>query len=170
MRALILLALSFSAVAQAETKIVEIFSSKSVYNLGETVILRSMLLTKPDNENYELEVLGDLGGNPLSLERVTEFESFAAVEGLTPGTYTFSANVVIQDARLARDFKESIRRFQEKIAAIDAELATNPPPDRVEELLAEKARFEQLLQTTQGELSRIRTKIHGPVTLNFDVI
>ena len=77
---------------------------------------------------------------------------------------------MIQDARLARDLKESIAYFAAKIAEIDAELATEPPPERVEELLAAKAQVERLSAVTSLELTRIRTKVHGPVTIDFEVL
>ena len=169
MKNLILGLCLFALPAFADTKLIQISSDRATYAAGDTAILRAMLLTKPDNANFEFEALGKLNGVDLPLERITEFESFSLAQDLEPGVYTWSVEIVIQDGRLARDLKESIAYFTARIAEIDAELATEPPPERVEELLAAKAQVERLAAVTSLELTRIRTKVHGPVTIDFEV-
>lgn len=169
MKVLVFFTLLFSSFTQADTKIVELSTDRAVYSAGDNAVLRAMLFTRPDNHSLELEVLGNLNGVSLPVERVTDFEHFSTARGLEVGSYTWTVEVFIQDARLARDLKNTVSYAADKIVEIDQELATNPPPERVEELLIQKARYERLKATAEAELLTIRTKIHGPVGISFQV-
>ncbi len=170
MRAILLLSLFFSSLpAFADTKLIQLSSDKTTYAAGETAVLRAMLLSEPENTDFEFEALGQLNGADLPMDRITQFESFANVANLQAGAYTWTVNIYLQDARLARDLKASIDFYNGKIANIDAELVTNPPPERVAELEADKAEDQSLITAAQNQLTANRTFVHGPETISFTV-
>lgn len=153
----------------ANTKIVRLRSDKKIYAEGETAILRATFLSKPDNSNFQFDILGNLNAEPLPVDRVTDYQMFSKVKNLEPGTHTWQVLVVIQDARYARDLKASIAHYGQIIAELDAEINLETDPDVIEQLEAQKATALKKKTAAESELSRIRTPVLEPLTLQFTV-
>lgn len=158
----------FSIVPAFAADVLELRSDKSTYSSGESAVLRASLDTRPADQNFEFDLVSNLNGVGLSVERTTDFEFFSYSAPLVAGDYTWEVTMVLQDKRYARDLKASILYFTQKIQAIDEELGT-APPEEVPDLEARKARYLSLKNAAEIELENHRTIITGPKTLQFQV-
>lgn len=165
----LILGLLFCVPAFSETAVVSLLA-KPTYAVGETAILRAQLLTRPDNSNFEFDLVGRLNDVEVPIERITEFEAFSEVRDLEAGSFHWAVDVYVQDKRLAADLKTAISSFTAEIETIDAELGTATDPDRIAYLESQKARFERLRAASLSQLASIRSHVHGPVSINFSVL
>lgn len=149
-------------------EVLELRSDKNTYSVGEAAVLRASLDTKPSDVNFEFDLVSELNGVALSVERTTDFEFFAYSSPLFAGDYVWEVTMVLQDKRYARDLKASILYFTQKIQQIDAELGA-APPEEIPDLEARKARYISLRSAAEQELQSHRTIITGPKTLQFQV-
>lgn len=159
MRFLALALAIFSAGAAHAEEILTISSDKAEYIVGEVPELQASVVTRPLSPDFEFDVVGELNEQPLSVERVSDFEFTSSAPGLAAGSYTWEATLVIQDKRYARDLKASITYFEGQIDTIEDQLATETDPDLIAALEAEKARYESLQAAAEAELVAIRTVV-----------
>lgn len=153
----------------ANTRIVKLRSDKKIYSVGDAAILRATFNSKPDNSNFQFDVIGSLNSEPLPISRVTDYQMFSSVKNLVAGHYTWSVTVVIQDARYARDLKQSISYYEQKVAVLDQEINLETDPDILEQLEAQKLVALHKKSAAESELNRIRKPVFEPLTLQFTV-
>lgn len=161
--------LLFFLPAIAASDFVKLRSNKATYTEGENAILRAVFLTKPDNSNFQFDITGILNAEALSVERVTDYQMFSTAKNLLPGTYTWSVTVVIQDARYARDLKVSIAYYAARITELEDLIAVETDPEALEVLEHERSKQISKKSAAESELSRIRTPVREPMTLQFTV-
>jgi hypothetical protein len=159
----------FAVNAGAETKVLELKSDKAIYAAGETAVLRANFFSKPDNSDYQFDILATLNGQPIIVDRVTDFQMFSTAKQLEVGDYVWSVTVVIQDARYARDLKETIIYYSNLIASLDEQIAAEIDPVKLESLQKRRADDITLKDAANAELQSIRTPILAPLTLQFSV-
>jgi hypothetical protein len=159
MRFLALALAIFTASAAYADEILTISSDKAEYLVGEVPELQASVVTRPLSPDFEFDVVGELNEQPLPVERVSDFEFSSTAPGLSAGSYTWDVTLVIQDKRYARDLKASITYFDGQIDTIEDQLLTETDPGVIEQLEAEKARFESLKAAAESELVAIRTVV-----------
>lgn len=169
MKILLFLALLSQNVFADSTRIVALSSDKAVYAAGENAVLRAKFFTRPNNPNYDFDIVGILNGSPLPVTRITDFEMFSSAKNLVAGNYAWTVSVVVQDARYARDLKTSIAYFESEIERLTQEIAQETDPDRLENLNRQKAKNESLKAASVSELNQIRTPVLAPQTITFIV-
>ena len=166
---LALLTLIFSASLYAQTSIVELKADKTIYAAGDTAILRANFLAKPDNTDYQFDVLATLDGQAITVDRVTDFQMFSTAKTLVTGTHTWQVTVVIQDARYARDLKASIIYYTDSIASLDTQIAAATDPVVIANLQKRKDDAVNIKAAAESELQNIRSPVMNPLTLSFTV-
>lgn len=167
---IVILSLSLAAaVSVAQTRIVELRSDKTVYAEGENPVLRADFLSKPDNTDFQFDILGTLNGTELAVDRVTDYQMFSQPRDLEPGTYTWEVTVVIQDARYARDLKESIAYYENLISTLEAQIAVETDPEALAALERRRDEAVQIKTAAESELNRIRKPVLAPLSLSFTV-
>lgn len=147
--------------------LVEISSDKASYQLNETAILRASLSTKPHDPSYELDLVANLNGNNLFLERLTDFEFYASLPMVQANTYTFEVQVVFQEKEYARDLIMAIRNLGDEIVQIESELLSETDPERITQLQAQLARKQSLKSSTEAELAQHRSPVGNPTQVQF---
>lgn len=155
--------------AFAQTRILELKSDKSVYSAGEAAVLRANFFSKPDNTDFQFDIISTVNGEPVEVDRVTDFQMFSSVKNLLPGNYTWEVSVVVQDARYARDLKETIIYYTDSIANLDAQIAIETDPVALASLQNRRDDAMRLKAAALSELNGIRTAILAPLTLQFSV-
>lgn len=172
MRALFLALAAFvlplSTHAQ-ETKIVELKADKPVYAVGDTALLRANFYARPDNSDFEFDIVGTLNGTPIPADRVTDFQIFSSAKNLAAGSYTWNVQVVIQDARYARDLKDTINYYADLAANLNDQIAVETDPDKLANLTKQRDDALSLKAAAESELSDLRSPVMAPLSLNFSV-
>lgn len=163
------LAMMFLALPAYGADLLTLSTDKASYAVGEPVIVHASLSTAPDNTDYEFDLLTTLNAAPLALSRPTAYEFFGSAEGLAAGDYELSTQVVIQDARYARDLKTAIAHFTAEVARYQALIDAATDPVLIGQYEAAKARNQSLQDASASELAAIRTNVGSPVTHNFIV-
>lgn len=161
--------LSFLSVTNAQTKVIELKSDKAVYAAGETAVLRANFFAKPDNTDFQFDIVSSLNSNLLEVDRVTDFQMFSSAKELVAGDYTWTVSVVVQDARYARDLKTTIQYYTNLIIDLDEQIAAETDPVLLANLQKRKDDAISLKIAAQSELNSIRTPVLAPVTLDFTV-
>jgi len=161
--------LLFTVQAFAGTEILTLSSDKSIYAESETAILRASLHAKPNNANLQFDLLATLNGNPIAVDRVTDFQSFSTEKNLALGSYTLEVTLVVQDARMATDLKAAIAFYNADIAEIQEDLSTETDPEVIANLQARLLKSQNLLAAAEFQLSDIRSIVMEPKTLSFIV-
>ena len=167
--ALSALILNLTPEAQS-SPLISLRSDKASYGENERAVLRASLATRPADPNYEFDVVSTLNAAPIAMERTTDFEQFASTAELSVGSYTWSATLVLQDKRYARDLKNSIGYFDGRIALIDEDLANATDPEEIEQLERSRARYVSLKASAEAELANHRATVAGPITHEFTVL
>lgn len=148
-----------SSSAIAAPALVTLTSDKPSYTFGERAILSAVLSSKPDNANMEFDVVGAINGFEVPGSRVSDYQFLTQAPELFPGTFYWVVRAYLQDARLAGQFKATINTFTNRIAAINAQLATETNPTVIAALNAEKAEKQELINAAKAQLSAIRTEV-----------
>lgn len=166
----VFLAQNLSAAEVLDTKLIALSSDKAVYSAGESAVLRAQLLSKPNNPNFDFDVVATLNGDTIAVDRVTDFELFSTAKELTAGNYSWTATLVLQDARYARDLKAAIQYYSSEIERLTNEIAEETDPQAIANLEKKKARAEALKAASENELASIRTAVLAPQTISFQVL
>lgn len=161
--------LTLSTQLFAQTKIVELKSDKTIYSAGETAVLRANFLARPDNTDFQFDIISSLNSELLTVDRVTDFQMFSSAKDLVAGVYTWGVTVVVQDARYARDLKTTIAYYADLVITLDEQIAVETDPVLLANLQKRKEDANHLKAAAQSELHSIRTPVLAPVTLQFTV-
>lgn len=161
--------ITMAQMSFAQTKVIELKSDKSIYNVGDIPVLKATLFSKPDNSDFQFDVSALLNDVEIKTDRITDFQIFSAPKNLSVGTYNWVVTVVIQDARFATDLKSIIKYYDDKIIDIDTELLTATDPNIIADLMAKKTEYQNIISASQQQLNSIRTPVLQPVSLQFTV-
>lgn len=167
MNQLLALLLTFTSfTSAADTVIATLKSDRTSYAVGENAVLRATLHTRPENPDFQFDIVGRVNSVALPVERTTDFNMFSTLSNLESGTFTWEVDVVLQDAAYAKDLKASILYFDDKIEVIDNRLLTETDPVVIDSLILQKERYEELKSASQQELSDSRTLVQS-LSLTF---
>lgn len=166
---LIIATLFISLSSFAGTKIVELSSDKTAYAEGDSAVLRANFVSKPDNSDFSLDIVGTLNNSPLASDRITDFEIFSKTAALTEGNYTWTVQVVIQDTKYAQDLKDTIRYYADEIYSLNAKIAAETDPAKLANLIARRDSDLSSQGAAQAELTSIRSPVLSPISLTFSV-
>lgn len=166
--ALALFSVSASAI-DANTKFFDLQVNQESFLVGDTAIFHAQVFGKPENPDFEFDVLLQLNSSSVPVTRASDFSFLGRSQLLNSGTQTVSATVYMQDKSYAAQLKISIQNFQQKIQLAQDQLEEETDPERIGELNAEIAKYTQLKNAAEAQLSSIRTKVRGPISRNFTV-
>ncbi len=170
MKTLFIASLVFlSTTVLAQTKVIEVKSDKLIYSTTETPVLRATLFAKPDNSDFQFDIIAKLNGTEIKTDRVTDYEMFSNPKNLTVGVYTWVVTLVTQDARYARDLKTTIKYYENKNITIDQQLLTETNPTVIANLQAQKTQNLNIIAASKSELNNIRTPVLNPVSTTFTI-
>ncbi len=146
-------------------------SDQPGYTIGQRAILRVGLQTEPENKNLEFfVVVKDQNSLELPLERLAarEYWGFSSVFD-SPGSYTFTAEVFLQNIDFSASLAAAISFHNSEIARIDSLLPDITDPQEIENLLRERHENEVMRDAAISELARHRKKVDGTKTLTIQV-
>ena len=170
MKSLLLIITTLSCLhLMASSDLIRLTSDKSVYTSTENPILRATLNSRPDNTDFQFDIIATLNGANIPTERVTDYMMFSKASSLASGDYTWAVTVVLQDARYARDLKATIKYYENRISDINQQLLTETDPQIITQLNNQKNQFQGIITASQSELNQIRTQVSDPVQLQFSV-
>lgn len=160
---------SFVSTAAEASKFFELELNQESYLAGETAIFHARIYGKPENPDFEFDLSMEMNSVSLPITKASDFSYFSRSENLAPGTQSVSATLYIQDKNYANQLKLSIQTYQQKIQSAQDQLEEETDPERIGELNAEIAKYSQLKNAAEAQLSSIRTKVRGPITKTFTV-
>lgn len=159
----------FFVSSASAASLVLLTKDKASYNAGDQAVLRARVSTRPDSPNMEFDLESKIGGRAVSVQRLSDYEFYVLTSFPTSGTYQWRVDTFLQDKRLVRDLRLSIREYEKQILIIDQALQNGPDPVEEENLIAERARFSNLKNLAEAQILAARTKIGGTSGLNIQV-
>ncbi len=161
--------LFLSQFAVTQTKVIDLKSDKAIYAVSDSPILKATLFSKPDHTDYQFDVTATLNGQPISTDRVTDYQIFSSPKNLAVGVYTWVVTMVIQDANYARDLKTTIKYYLNQISILDAQIAVETAPVVLGDLQARRLDAIDIKAAAESELQSIRKPVLAPVQWQFKV-
>lgn len=151
---------------------VALSSNFSEYLLGDVATILVDQLVPENVPDFEYFYRATLNNIPVTLVTIPNGggdKQFISDPLTVDGTNVFRVDLYVQDAKLAKQFGDSITFYQSDIAKIDAALARETDPEIIADLQAQKVQDQQLLAKAQIELEKNRTKVGAPTALTFSV-
>ncbi len=172
MRIILILGVFLMSVAAQAIPILKFTSDRTSYVLGERAILRTHLATEPSNSTLEFHVVvKDELGAEITLGKLSDREFMGFTDAFSiPGTKTYTAEVFLQNRRIAASLVSAINFYSAEILRIDGLLASESDPQVIEALLLERASNVNKRAAAQGELTLHRKQVGGAKILEISVL
>jgi hypothetical protein len=156
-----------SPEAFAGTPLLQLSSDSANYAVGATAHLMARPLVHPHESSDDFFISATLNAAPLPLNQVVNGPGIASVYLSQGGTYVLSAQLFLENARLAASLNDSIRSLNLANEQLTTQLNQTSDPALQANLQAEiSGNAQQIAEATQ-ELQQIRKPFGASQSISF---
>jgi hypothetical protein len=156
-----------SPAAFGNSPLLQLSSDSANYTVGSTAHLVVRPLVHPHESSDDFFIIATLNATPLPLNQVVNGPGIASVQLTQGGTYILSAQLFLENARLAASLNDSIRSLNLSNEQLTTQLNQTSDPALQANLQAEIGSNSQQIAEATQELQQIRKPFGASQSISF---
>jgi hypothetical protein len=153
----------------AATPVLMLSSDQISYSARAVAKLSAIALVPAGNSQQDFFLGATLNGAPLNMVQTSKGAGLATTDPLVRGTFTFSAQLFLEDSVFAGQLNSTISNLALQNGQLSTQLSQTSDPVQLAAIHSQIDQNNKIIQEANNQLTLIRTPFGASQSLNFSV-